>query len=91
MRTCNISYLFVDIFGDFFDDSKLKPQTPYERPLFPPLVKNEAASYVLQEKMFSLSGEDFRVRDLEGNEVITIDVRASHRHAPKPARSPLFH
>ena len=62
----------MNLFGDFFDDGKLKPQAPYERPLYPPLVKKEAASYVLQEKMFSLSGEDFRVRDVGGAEVIQV-------------------
>ena len=62
----------MNLFGDLFDDSKLKPQKPYERPLFAPLVKDEAASYQLQEKMFSLSGEDFRVRDIHGDEVIQI-------------------
>ena len=32
----------MNLFGDFFDDGKLKPQAPYERPLYPPLVKKEA-------------------------------------------------
>ena len=63
----------LNIFGDFLDGDKLKEQQPYERPLLPSLVKSKVASYSLQEKMLSLSGEDFRVRDVEGNEIITID------------------
>ena len=59
-------------FGDVFDQ-KLKPQKPYERPLLPSLVKKDVASYVLQEKMLSFSGEDFRVRDAAGNEVMRIE------------------
>ena len=62
----------MNLFGDLFDE-KLKAQKPYERPLFPSLVKSVSTSYVLQEKMLSFSGEDFRVKDLEGNEIITID------------------
>lgn len=63
----------ANLFGDLFDDSKLKTQNPPDRPLLPALVKSEAASYVLQEKLLSLSGEDFRVRDIHGEEVIQID------------------
>jgi len=63
----------MNIFGDIFDDGLLKAQTPYERPLLPKLVKERAASYVLQEKLLSLSGEDFGVRDTEGNTVIQIE------------------
>ena len=59
-------------FGDVFDQ-KLKPQKPYERPLLPSLVKKDVASYVLQEKMLSFSGEDFRVRDAAGEEVMRIE------------------
>ena len=62
----------LNLFGDLFND-QLKPQKPYERPLLPSLVKSSSRSYALQEKMLSFSGEDFRVRDLEGNEIITID------------------
>ena len=63
----------LNLFGDIFDGDKLKAQKPYERPLLPSLVKSSSASYQLQEKMLSFSGEDFRVRDLEGHEIITID------------------
>lgn len=62
----------ANLFGDLFSD-KLEPQKPYERPLLPALVSQRAQSYALQENMFSLSGEDFRVRDVAGNEVISID------------------
>jgi uncharacterized protein YxjI len=62
----------ANLFGDLFDD-KLKAQTPYERPLLPALVRDAPASYALQEKMFSFSGEDFRVRDIAGNDIIIID------------------
>ena len=62
----------LNLFGDLFNE-QLKPQKPYERPLLPSLVKSSSRSYALQEKMLSFSGEDFRVRDLEGNEIITID------------------
>ena len=63
----------LNLFGDIFDGEKLKPQTPYERPLLPSLVKDSVRSYALQEKMLSFSGEDFRVKDLDGTEIITID------------------
>ena len=36
-------------------------------------IEQARTDYQLQEKMFSFSGEDFRVRDLSGQEVITID------------------
>ena len=62
----------LNIFGDIFDDG-LKAIEPYERPLLPSLVKSRAYSYTLQEKMFSFSGEDFKVKDLEGNDVLYID------------------
>ena len=62
----------MNLFGDLFDD-KLKPITPYERPLLSGLVKSDASMYVLQEKMFSFSGEDFEVKDLSGGRVIQID------------------
>ena len=64
----------LNLLGDIFNE-QLKAQKPYERPLLPSLVKSKARSYYLQEKMLSFSGEDFRVRDLEGNEIVTIDVR----------------
>lgn len=63
----------LNLFGDFFEGDKLKEQKPPEKPLLPALVRSYPTSYVLQEKMLSLSGEDFRVRDVAGNEVITID------------------
>ena len=63
----------ANLFGDLFDGEKLKAQQPYERPLMPSLIKGSSRSYALQEKMLSFSGEDFRVKDLEGNEIITID------------------
>jgi len=56
----------MNLFGDLFDDSRLKPQKPPERPFLPALVRSDAASYVLRESMFSFSGEDFRVRDIHG-------------------------
>ena len=62
----------MNLFGDLFDD-KLKPQKPYERPLLPALVRRDPCMYELREKMFSLSGEDFEVRDLSGGRVIQID------------------
>ena len=57
----------LNLLGDIFDGEKLKEQTPYENPLLPSLVKSVPATYQLQEKLFSLSGEDFRVRDVAGN------------------------
>lgn len=65
--------LQMNLFGDFFDDGKLKAQTPYARPLLPKLIKERAASYVLREKLLSFSGEDFSVRDTEGNTVIQVE------------------
>ena len=65
--------LQMNLFGDIFDDGLLKAQTPYPKPLLQKLVKDRAASYVLQEKLLSLSGEDFGVRDTEGNTVIQIE------------------
>mmetsp|Transcript_14808 Transcript_14808/g.32111 ORF Transcript_14808/g.32111 Transcript_14808/m.32111 type:complete len:254 (-) Transcript_14808:241-1002(-) len=62
----------ANILGDLFDE-RLKAQTPYERPLLPALVRDAPSSYVLQEKMLSLSGEDFRVRDIAGETVMQID------------------
>lgn len=62
----------MNIFGDLLGDDKLKEQKPYERPLLPSLVKKEASSYVLAEKLFSWSGEDFKVRDTSGEEVVQI-------------------
>lgn len=63
----------MNIFGDIFDGEKLREQKPYERPLLPGLVRSTASSYTLQEKLLSFSGEDFRVKDIEGNEVMIID------------------
>ena len=63
----------MNLFGDIFDDGLLKAQKPYPNPLLPKLVKERAASYVLQEKLLSFSGEDFGVRDTEGNTVIQIE------------------
>lgn len=64
----------ANIFGDIFgDDSKLKAQKPYEKPLLPAQVKGDAASYVLKEKLMSFSGEDFSVRDTAGDEVIKVE------------------
>ena len=63
----------LNLLGDLFDGDKLKEQKPYERPLLPSLVKDSVRSYALQEKMLSFSGEDFRVRDLDGTEIIAID------------------
>eukprot|EP00966_Prymnesium_polylepis_P307950 7116843-Prymnesium_polylepis.1 len=65
--------IHANIFGDLFDDGLLKAQNPYPKPLLPSLVKDRAASYVLQEKLLSFSGEDFGVRDTEGNTVIQIE------------------
>ena len=63
----------MNLFGDIFgNDDTLKTQSPYERPLLPALVGSAPASFVLQEKLFSMSGEDFRVRDTAGKEIITI-------------------
>jgi uncharacterized protein YxjI len=63
-----------NLFADLFDNQQLKKQTPPARPLLPALVSaSSPAAYVLQEKMFSLSGEDFRVRDVAGREVITVE------------------
>eukprot|EP00746_Dinoflagellata_sp_MGD_P087842 gnl/MRDRNA2_/MRDRNA2_34811_c0_seq2.p1 gnl/MRDRNA2_/MRDRNA2_34811_c0~~gnl/MRDRNA2_/MRDRNA2_34811_c0_seq2.p1 ORF type:complete len:249 (+),score=64.59 gnl/MRDRNA2_/MRDRNA2_34811_c0_seq2:52-798(+) len=69
--------IFVNnIFGDVFgSDGKLKAQKPYERPLLTSLVKEVPSSYVLQEKLFSLSGEDFRVRDIMGEDILQIEGR----------------
>lgn len=63
----------MNIFGDLFDDGLLKEQKPYPKPLLPSLVKNRAASYVLRESMLSFSGEDFTVRDTQGNTVMQIE------------------
>jgi len=64
-----------NLFADIFDPGALKSQKPMpkEQQLFPALVKDEAAGYRLQEKLFSFSGEDFRVRDQSGTEIIEID------------------
>lgn len=63
----------MNLFGDIFDDTRLKPQSPPTRPLLPTLIRPDAASYVLRESMFSFSGEDFRVRDIHGDEVIRVE------------------
>ena len=63
----------MDLFGDILGGDKLSRQTPYERPLLPQLVRPNPTTYMLQEKLFSLSGEDFRVRDVAGEEVISIE------------------
>ena len=49
----------MNMFGDIFrGDDMLKAQENFcERPLLPELVQKTAASFVLQEKLFSLSGE----------------------------------
>jgi len=49
----------MNMFGDIFGgDDMLKAQENFcERPLLPELVQKAAASYVLQEKLFSMSGE----------------------------------
>ena len=62
----------MNLFGDLFDN-KLKRQKPPERPLLPSLVRTTPAIYQLQEKLFSLSGEDFQVKDLSGEIVISIE------------------
>jgi len=41
--------------------------------IFAPLIKEVASSYTLQEKLFSMSGEDFRVKDVSGEVVVNID------------------
>jgi uncharacterized protein YxjI len=61
----------LNLFGDVFDD-KLKEQKPPDRPLYPKLVRSAPQVYTLQEKLFSFSGEDFRVKDISGEEVINI-------------------
>lgn len=63
----------MNIFGDIFDGDKLSKQSPPERPLIPSLIKDVPTTYALQEKLFSFSGEDFRVKDLTGHEVMQID------------------
>ncbi|KAL1511312.1 hypothetical protein AB1Y20_006117 [Prymnesium parvum] len=63
----------MNLFADLFDDGRLKAQKPYERPLLPALVRDRAASYVLKESMFSFSGEEFTVRDTEGNTVLRVE------------------
>lgn len=62
-----------NLFGDIIDGGKLAAQTPPERPLLPSLVLSAPATYTLQEKLFSLSGEDFRVKDVAGEEVMAIE------------------
>lgn len=62
----------MNLFADIWGGGELEKQQPPRAPLLPGLVKGEAAHYVLQEKLLSLSGEDFRVRDASGREVITI-------------------
>ena len=49
----------MNLFGDIFGgDDVLKAQENFcERPLLPELVQKAAASFVLQEKLFSMSGE----------------------------------
>ena len=49
----------MNMFGDIFGgDDMLKAQENFcERPLLPELVQKVAASFVLQEKLFSMSGE----------------------------------
>lgn len=67
----------MNIFGEVFDQAfggeKLEAQEPYEKPLLPSLVKTEPSTYKLQEKLFSLSGEDFKVMDVAGEEILRID------------------
>ncbi|KAJ1634204.1 tubby C-terminal-like domain-containing protein [Pavlovales sp. CCMP2436] len=62
----------MNLFADLFD-GKLEAMTPVAKPLYAPLVLASAVVYQLQEKaLFSLSGEDFRVRDASGQEVLSI-------------------
>jgi len=64
----------MNLFGDLTGQvDKLTAQKPYERPLLPSLVKSEPKTYMLQEKLFSLSGEDFKVKDVAGEEVISVE------------------
>lgn len=63
----------MNIFGDFFDSGKLKNQQPPAAPILPSMVSKVPTTYVLNEKLFSLSGEDFTVKDVAGNKVIEID------------------
>ena len=77
MRSAHCSRLkrtiSMNMFGDFFDSGKLKNQKPPSNPIFPLLVSKTPTSYVLNEKLFSLSGEDFCVKDVAGNKIIEID------------------
>ena len=64
----------LNLFGDILGGGdRLKAQKEPDRPLLPKLVGGSAASYVLQEKLLSMSGEDFVVRDIAGNVVIQIE------------------
>jgi len=62
-----------NLLGDFFDGDRLQAQTPTSQALLPDLIKLEPEAYVLQEKMLSFSGEDFRVKNVAGDTVMQID------------------
>ena len=66
-------FIGMNLFGDIFDDGHLKGQKPPKNPLLSKLIRKEPASFVLQERLLSLSGEDFVVRDIAGGVVLKID------------------
>jgi len=61
----------LNLFADVWEQP-LEAQTAPPAPLLPALVRDEAATYVLQEKLLSWSGEDFRVRDSAGRTALQV-------------------
>jgi uncharacterized protein YxjI len=62
----------MNVLSDLWDGTELEPQPPLLHPLYPALVRADAASYVLQERLLSWSGEDYYVKDAGGQVVLRI-------------------
>ena len=72
VRSSSSRSLHMNLLGDLMQ-KKLVAQPPCPKALAPGLVKDTPQGLVLKEKLLSLSGEDFRVKDSSGSDVLRVD------------------